>query len=108
MKDAQQRRCFLASFFTTLCLILLLCGMVLVDYQTGRVALGEQQPMILVRVAQDSATLNIHVMGADAQWDVTAADRWIHHAEDTVVAAVDRAQELLRQNPLQKAYKSGE
>lgn len=108
MKDVHQRRCFLASFFTTLCLILLTCGIILVDYQTGRVALGEQQPMILVRVAQDSATLQVHVLGTDVQWDVTAVDQWIRRAEDTVVAAVDQGQELLRQIPLQKAYKSGE
>lgn len=105
MKDVKETRCFWASFFATLCLIMLVCGIVTVDYQTARVGFGQSQPLILVQVSEEKTSLSIHVLGAGGEWDVTAADKWIQNAENAVLAAVEEGRKLLEQIPLQNAYK---
>ncbi|WP_283609111.1 hypothetical protein [Faecalispora anaeroviscerum] len=105
MKDVKETRCFWASFFATLCLIILVCGIIMVDYQTARVGFGQSQPLILVQVSEQKTSLSVHVMGAGGEWDITALDQWAHRAEDAVMTAVEEGQKLLEQIPLQKAYK---
>lgn len=105
MKDVKDRRCFWASFFSTLCLIILVCGVVTVDYQTTKVGFGERQPMILVQVSEGKTTLSLHVLGMGGEWDITELDSWTQRAESTVITAVEKGRKLLEQFPLQKAYK---
>lgn len=105
MKDVKDRRCFWASFFSTLCLIILACGVITVDYQTTKVGFGERQPMILVQVSEEKTTLSLHVLGMGGEWDITKIDHWTQRAESAVVTAVDEGRKLLKEIELQKAYK---
>ena len=105
MKDVKERRCFWASFFTTLCLIMLVCGMITVDYQSARVGFGQSQPLIRILVSEEKTSLSINIMGAGGEWDITALDQWVQNAENVAVTAVEEGRKLLEQIPLQKAYK---
>ena len=59
MKDVKERRCFWASFFTTLCLIMLVCGMITVDYQSARVGFGQSQPLIRILVSEEKTFYDV-------------------------------------------------
>lgn len=105
MKLSRNTRCFLASFAATGCLILLVCGMVTVDYHTARVGFGRKEPMILVEVAQEKTSLRINAMGLEREWDITQADQWFRRVENAAITALEKGNELLEQIPLQNTYK---
>lgn len=106
MNRSNNARYFWGAFASAGCIILLVCGIVMVDYQTARIGFGRTEPMILVEVLPDQKTsLHFHALGIQSQWDITPFVQWVQYAEDATVAAIEAGQKLLEGIPLQKPYK---
>lgn len=66
---ARGKRRFRTAFVTTLCTLILLLGMVMVDYQGRKISFGDDTPPVQLRREEDGKrVLEIHTMGWEASW----------------------------------------
>lgn len=71
-------RIFYVSFFSTICVVLLLWGLIKVDFQGRKISTGDKTPPFeIVRQDQNQVYFQITSMGIEKKWDISfAANSW--------------------------------
>ncbi|MEG1427474.1 MAG: hypothetical protein RSC76_07270 [Oscillospiraceae bacterium] len=76
-KPRSPRRIFWASFFTSLILLLLIGGILAVDFTCRSTALGDTAPILSLSASTGKTLLHFHSLGLEKTVDVTwGADFW--------------------------------
>ena len=93
-KSLRNTRYFWGAFFITLCVILLGCGLLTVDYNTRWIGFGDDSPMVgLIVTADGGNALEIKVMGTEETLDFTGFQKQIKNlvesGEDFLEEMVD-------------------
>jgi hypothetical protein len=84
MKISHETKCFLASFFTTLCVILLIAGLVAADCNSRRVGFGVDDPVACIVQEGGRTELRIHALGVKKSMDLTAAEETARQAQRVI------------------------
>lgn len=73
LRAKSSKRLFFASAVISLILIVFVSAMMVADYRCRSTALGDKVPPLKVERGEDgSAVLEVHSMGVDTEFDVTA------------------------------------
>lgn len=72
----RNRRPFWMALGITLFLLILVCGLVLVDYEGRKMSFGDNQPPLqVIHLPEDRAQLSVKTLGWEGSWDITTLDR---------------------------------
>ena len=72
----RNRRPFWMALGITLFLLILVCGLVLVDYEGRKLSLGDNHPpRPVIHLPGDRARLSVKTLGWEGSWDITTLDR---------------------------------
>lgn len=66
---SKNARSFFMSMGITVCLLVLLSGMLYVDYQTRRIGFGDSTPVVSIVENEDREAVRFYALGADASID---------------------------------------
>lgn len=72
----RNRRPFWMALGITLFLLILVCGLVMVDYEGRKMSFGDNQPPLqVIHLPGDRAQLSVKTLGWEGSWDITTLDR---------------------------------
>lgn len=97
MKYSKKARCFWASFMTTLCLILLGCGLITADYNTRWVGFGKAAPVAGV-ISEESGQIKLEIdtMGIEQRLDITQLWNAGQAAIQSAEKAMDKMERIIK------------
>lgn len=86
----------MGAFCVTLCVILLVCGIIVVDYNTRWIGFGNNDPIACISRTEDGGRkLEIHVLGNSHSIDITDQINWLEKTEEELQGIAEWLKEYL-------------